>query len=80
MSCAWSDDHFPSVTEKNVERFTTMVSRSTGYFLGDVLLIFVQLLRGTRPHLWQGRLIHHAVQTRINLELFRHHPLNGMFY
>merc|ERR1719229_569693 len=44
-----------------------MFSHSLGYFLADAALIVVDVLvRGKYPHLWAGRLAHHAIQFTAN--------------
>lgn len=45
-----------------------MFCRSIGYFFADVALVLTELcVFGRKPHLWHGRLAHHAVQAVANL-------------
>lgn len=45
----------------------SLFARSLAYFWADVLWIALQRAHGGRPHMWAGRLAHHAIQTVANL-------------
>mmetsp|Transcript_74799 Transcript_74799/g.142352 ORF Transcript_74799/g.142352 Transcript_74799/m.142352 type:complete len:311 (+) Transcript_74799:88-1020(+) len=50
----------PESSKSNAQRF---FARSIGYFFADACLVLAELLRGHKPHQWQGRLAHHIVQS-----------------
>lgn len=45
----------------------SMYQHSLGYFWADIALLLVSLALGRRPQLWEGRLVHHALQTVANV-------------
>ena len=52
--------------ERMVHSAHDLFATSLAYFWCDVIWIAVQRARGRAPHLWLGRLAHHAVQTAAN--------------
>ena len=44
-----------------------MFCNSLGYFMADAVLIAFELARGHFPHLWEGRLVHHLIQSVANI-------------
>ena len=53
----------PKEAAWNMEK---MFCNSLGYFLADAVLVLGELSRGHKPHLWEGRLLHHVIQSVAN--------------
>jgi hypothetical protein len=62
-----SGRHIVLLPREAMERAQTLFRRSLAYFWCDLIFIAIQRARGISPHLWVGRIAHHAIQTAANV-------------